>query len=100
MKTLKSARFWAVVSGLGFVSGMYFPVAVLLDPGPSAMVYAMVMVSFPVWTVGVLSGGLAGYLASRAEGTGAPLQRFSWGCGAMNLMAILISWLWSPAGIS
>lgn len=97
---LNSARFLAALSCLAFVSGMYFPLAVLMDSPPSGMVYGMVIVSFPAWTIGVLSGGLAGYLGSRAEDASRRLQRFSWVCGAINATAIVASWLWSPAGIS
>lgn len=94
------ARLLAGLSCLGFAAGLYFPLLVLLDPGPSAMAYGIVLVSFPAWGVGALSGGAAGYLAGRAEGEADRLARFSWWIGGLNLVALVLCLIWSPPGVS
>lgn len=90
----------AGVSGAGFLVGLYFPLMVLLDPGPSAAVYGIVLVSLPAWAFGVVTGGLAGYLASQAGRGVSLLQRCSWLISALNLLALLICLIWTPEGIS
>jgi hypothetical protein len=44
-KSLSGEKFLAVMAGVAFLVGLYFPILVLLDPGPSAMVYGLVLVS-------------------------------------------------------
>lgn len=98
------AKSLAGLSSLGFVVGLYVPLMVVLDPGPSSMAYGIVLVSFPAWGVGVLSGGVAGYLAGRGEGRvegrAARLARFSWWIGGLNLVALVICLTWQPPGVS
>lgn len=94
------AKWLAGASGAGFLVGLYFPLMVLLDPGPSAMAYGIVLVSFPAWAVGLLSGGLAGYLASRAGRGASRLERCSWLISTLNFAALLICLIWTPPGIS
>lgn len=97
---MTGARVSAGVSCLGFVFGLFFPLMVLLDPGPSAMAYSILLVSFPAWGVGALSGGLAGYLAGRAEGGAERLAKFAWWVGGLNLVALVLCLMWRPAGVS
>lgn len=98
--SLRGAKLFASASGAGFLVGLYFPLMVLLDPGPSAMAYGIVLVSLPVWAVGLLSGCLAGYLASRAGRGASQLKRCSWLISTLNLSAFLICLIWAPPGIS
>ncbi len=98
--SLRGAKWLAGASGAGFLVGLYFPLMVLLAPGPSAMAYGIVLVSLPVWAVGSLSGGLAGYLASRTGRAASQLQRCSWLISSLNLSAFLICLIWAPPGIS
>jgi len=100
MTSLKFARLLAGLSSVSLVGGLYFPIAVLMDEGPSVMVYGLILVSFPVWALGALSGGLASYLASRTQPVAPSLRRFSWVCAALNLIAIVVCWVWDPAGVS
>jgi hypothetical protein len=104
MTTRTGARLLAGLSCLGFVVGLYFPLMVLMDPGPSARAYGILLVSFPAWSVGALSGGVAGYLAGRGEGRAAGraprLARLSWWIGGLNLAAIVLCLIWQPAGVS
>jgi VIT1/CCC1 family predicted Fe2+/Mn2+ transporter len=87
-------------SGVAFLVGVCFPILVLLDPGPSAWAYMVVLVSLHVWALGFLTGGLAGYLASRAGERGSRLRRLAWLLSALNFAAILICLVWNPPGIS
>lgn len=98
--SLKSVRMMIGASVVCLLVGLYSPVVVLLDPGPSVMAYGIVLVSFPVWAMGAVSGGLGGYMASRADGARARLTRVAWLVGALNLSAIAIGFMWSPPGIS
>lgn len=100
MTSLRGARVFTGGSCSSFVLGLYFPLMVLLDPGPSAMAYGIVLVSFPAWAVGVLSGGVAGYLEWRAGPVAPRLERFAWLLGGLNLVAVVLCLIWRPAGIS
>jgi hypothetical protein len=100
---MRSRKFARVLAGLSCVSlfgGLYFPIAALLDEGPSVMVYGLGLVSFPAWVLGTLSGGLASYLASRTQAVAPSFRRFSWVCAALNLTALIVGWLWNPPGVS
>lgn len=97
---MRGARIFAGVSCVAFVVGLYFPLMVLLDPGPSAMAYGVVLVSLPAWAVGALSGGLAGYLVRRGGGLAPQLEAFSWLIGGLNLAAAVLCLIWRPPGIS
>lgn len=98
--SLGGAKLLAGASGAGFLVGLYFPLMVLLDPGPSTMAYGIVLVSLPAWAVGLLSGGLAGYLSSRAGRGASQLKRCSWLLSTLNLAAFFICLIWTPPGVS
>lgn len=100
MTTRTIAKVLAGLSCLGFLVGLYFPLMVLLDTGPSAMAYGIVLVSFPAWGVGALSGSLAGWLAGREEGRLPRLARLSWWIGGLSLLALVLCLIWRPGGVS
>ena len=57
---MRSRKFARVLAGLSCVSlfgGLYFPIAVLMDEGPSVMVYGLVLVSFHVTALPSSSAG-------------------------------------------
>lgn len=94
------AKLLVGLSFVALVGGLYFPIAILLDEGPSVLVYGLILVSLPAWTLGALSGGLASYLAARTQPVAPSLRRFSWVCAALNLTAIVVGWVWNPPGVS
>lgn len=98
--SLKGVRMMIGASVVCLLVGLYSPVMVLLDPGPSVMAYGIVLFSFPVWALGAVSGGLGGYLASRTEGARPRLRRVAWLLGALNLSAVATGFVWSPPGVS
>ncbi len=89
-----------VLSGVGFIVGLWFPIQVLLDPGPSAMAYGIILVSFPAWGAGALTGGTAGYLLRRKPRGRPGLEILCWLMVGLNLAAVVICYLWSPEGVS
>lgn len=99
-RSLRGPRALMILSCVGFGVGLYFPFLILLDPGPSVAAYLVVLVSFPSWAVGAVSGGTAGYLLWRADRAAPGLRRFSWFISGLNALAVIACAVWSPAGIS
>lgn len=97
---MKAASVFLIVSAVSLAGGSYFPLATLADPGPSALAYGILLVSFPAWALGAISGGVAGYLARRSDRPFGMLQGASWALCGTNAAAIVACWIWQPAGIS
>lgn len=93
-------RFLLVLSCVAFVVGLWFPVHVLLEPGPSVMAYGIILVSFPAWGLGALVGGTAGYLLRRTPKAGSLIEALCWTMVGLNLAAVAFCYLWSPEGVS
>lgn len=89
-----------VLSCVAFLVGLWFPIQVLLEPGPSVMAYGVILVSFPAWGVGALVGGTAGYLLRRMPLGRRGLEYLCWLMVGLNLAAVVICYLWSPEGVS
>lgn len=89
-----------LLSGVAFIVGLWFPIQVLLEPGPSVVAYGVILVSFPAWGVGALAGGAAGYLLRRTPPGRPGLEALCWLMVGLNLAAVVICHLWSPEGVS
>jgi uncharacterized membrane protein len=89
-----------VLSGFLLLAGVTLPLAILLETQPSILVYGLVLFSFPVWLVGAILGGVAGWIFMTRPMNSVGMQRIAWALAAINLVAILACLVWQPAGVS